>query len=203
MKAMQFGEREVGAHVAVGWHDGDDGMRVPEIEIEPERPGFQVVVRGAFLFDEMKHEFFPVALFALQLANQLRLLQDHFGGNPYQIAELADRFRLSGQADDAADLAANGQRQIDAGFDAGESSGGCLVDFNRLSVGEGKLGARVQLADTSRLAAGDDDAAAVHDVDVERDDLHRSLDDFLGYACLDRHHVGLARVKQWKLGECT
>ena len=125
----------------------------------------------------------------------MRLLENHFSGNAHQIAELPDRFRLPGQSDDTAGLPAHGQRQIDAGFDAGERACGGLVDFDRASVGKGKLSARMEFADASRFAAANDDAAPVHDVNVERNDLHGPFNDFLRQSCLDGHHACLVQAK--------
>jgi len=50
--------------------------------------------------------------------------------------------------------------------------------------------ALVRAADAGRVAAGDDDAARVHDVHVGMQDLHRAIDDGLGKGGIEQQHGG-------------
>ena len=160
-----------------------------EIDTEPHGPGFKVRNRRRTVVDQLEDELFAIALFALQFADQLRLLKDHLGGDADQFAELAHGVRLAGESDDAADLAAHGERNIDAGFYATQRARRCRVNFDGAVLRQGEQRAGMQFADARRFSAAQDDAAPVHHVDVERDDSHRPVDDVLRESCLDGAHA--------------
>ncbi len=108
LAVLHFGEREIGAQVRIGQFEHDDGAQTVEIDTQPDGPRFEVGQRRCAVVDQLEDEFFPIALLALQLADQLRLFEDHLGGDAHQFAELAHRVRFAGESDHTASLAAHG-----------------------------------------------------------------------------------------------
>ena len=173
-------------------------MRVREVDSESGCPRLEVIGRGARRLHQMRDEFLPIALLALKFADQLRLLEDHFGGDAHQFAELAHGVRRGSQPDGAADLPAHAKRQVDSGFDAGDPARRRFVDFDRGATRDRLLCAGVHVADARGLAARQDDAVVIHDVDVEADDAHGAFDDFLGEARFDGEHGVGEAVGSWR-----
>ncbi|MNP05153.1 hypothetical protein D3C76_970980 [compost metagenome] len=67
---------------------------------------------------------------------------------------------------------------------------GLRIDLDHATVGQHQLRAFMPGVDPLRFAAAEDQALAVHDVDVVRQDGHRPVDDVLGQVVIEFEHSG-------------
>ena len=199
MQTLEFGNH--GLHVGAARRDLDHRhhARRGEIDAQPLGPGPQPG-RDLLAAQETVHQGFPEAGIARQELHQACLLQHGLGGEPDQFGKARHLIRLAGKADAADDGVLAAQRQVDARLDAVEASRHLAIDLHRVLLVEHQQGALVHGADTTAVAAGDDDAAGVHHVDVAIDDLHRPIDDRLGERRIHvQQGVGLRRAIQESL----
>jgi hypothetical protein len=124
----------------------------------------------------------------------MTLGQEHFGGHAHQLAIGAQLLRIAGQAEHADQPVIEHQRQVDPGLHALQALGGVHVELDDPAVGQHQLGTFVASVDALRLAAAEDQALAVHHVDVARQDGHRPVDDILRQVVVQFEHEQVLRV---------
>ena len=129
--------------------------------------------------DQLQHEFVAQALVTRERLQPLRLLEHGLGRHAHQLGMLAHYRRVTTQANHTDDSALCAQGQVDACPCVLQAARHGLVDLDRARLGEHEQGAIVAGTDSRAVAAGDDEAALVHHIDVGAQDLHRAIDDGL------------------------
>ncbi|MCY1440632.1 hypothetical protein D9M71_569160 [compost metagenome] len=118
----------------------------------------------------------------------MALGQQHFGGHAHQLAIGAQLLGIAGQAKHTDQPTVEQQRQVDPGLHALEALGCFHIQFDDTTIGQYQLRAFVAGVDALRLATAEDQALAVHDVDVARQNRHRPLDDVLCQVMVQFEH---------------
>ncbi|MNC19684.1 hypothetical protein D3C75_676210 [compost metagenome] len=81
------------------------------------------------------------------------------------------------------------QRQVDARLHTLEMNRRLRIDLHHAAVGQDQLRAFMPGVDPLRFATAQDQALAIHHVDVVRQDGHRPVDDVLGQVVIEFEHA--------------
>ncbi|MNM82413.1 hypothetical protein D3C81_944430 [compost metagenome] len=127
----------------------------------------------------------PPLLFGLLVA----LAHQHFGGHAHQFGVGAQLLGFAGDAQHADQALVEHQWQVDARLYALEMNRRLRIDLHHPAIGQYQLRALMPGVDPLRFAAAQDQALAVHDVDVVRQDSHRPVDDVLGQVVIEFEHA--------------
>ena len=126
----------------------------------------------------------------------MRLLQHGLGRQSDQLGVLADSIRFAAQAHHAHHPAFGTQGQVDARSGIVQALRDRLVDLNCPPLRQHQQRTLVAGPEARAIAAGDDQPALVHHIDVGAQDLHRAIDDGLGERGIEQEHDG-APVADW------
>ncbi|MNY03044.1 hypothetical protein D3C86_1356430 [compost metagenome] len=165
------------------WHPGHLGLEAQLrrfIDQSRRIPGFAEQQRQQIIA-----ALAPPLLFGLLVA----LAHQHFGGHAHQFGVSAQLLGFAGDAQYADQALVEHQRQVDARLHALEMNRRLRIDLHHPAIGQYQLRAFMPGVDPLRFAAAQDQALAVHDVDVVRQDSHRPVDDVLGQVVIEFEHA--------------
>ena len=184
MQLLKLRHRAVDAELTAVNLDHRHHARLIEIDAETLRP-LSELRRQAFAADKVQHQLLAQTAVLRQHMQQSGLLQHHLRRHADQLAVVAQRDGIAGQANHPYDLAIDAQRQIDAWPHAVQMFRHRLVDVHHAPLGEHQQRAFVQFANTLAIAAANDAAARIHHVDIAVNNLHGARHDILRKARIE------------------
>ncbi|MNE46501.1 hypothetical protein D3C80_1408440 [compost metagenome] len=118
----------------------------------------------------------------------MALGQQHLGGHAYQLTIGAYLLWVSGQAQYTHQPAIKHQWQVHPGLHTLQALGRVSIQFDDPAIGQNQLRPLVTGVDALRLAAAQDQALAVHDIDVARQNGHGPVNDILCQVMVEFEH---------------
>lgn len=169
----------------------DEHRLTRQVRLQAQLPRFVHQTFGAISQQQPSQQVFTALRAPLQVGLLTTLLHEHFSRHLHQFSIDANLVRLAGDTEHAHQLMVEHQGQIDARFDTAQAQRRQRIDLDHLTIGQHPLRPLMTGAQTLWIAAADNDAQVIHDIDVIRQNGHRPIDDILSQRSIKSEHERL------------